>query len=57
MIRISNKDRVEMKKKNKVLKFPDKCSVCKTKIDKDSVGHTDSDMTFTCENCFIKLMK
>ena len=46
-----------MIKKKKVLKLPDKCSVCNTKIDKDSVGHTDPDMIFTCEKCFIKLMK
>ena len=45
-----------MKKNKKIYKLPDRCSVCKTKIDRDSVGHTDPEMIFTCEKCFIMSM-
>ena len=42
-----------MIKKKKVLK-PEQCNVCKAKINKNSVGHTQKGV-FTCEECFIKL--
>ena len=45
-----------MIKNKKIFKLPNKCSVCKTKIDKDSGGHTDPEMIFTCEKCFIMSM-